>query len=404
VIRKGIVMAALVTTTIVTCLRAARLPNQFATEHWLVDYRFGVVKRGLVGSVVALITAALHTRPSQAAINALAVAAFVIFCAAIVWVSVRMVRRSHWSSEVALAALVFLSSPFVVMSAHLVGYYDNIVVSLAIVSLALVFAGRIGSAAIVQGLSLLVHENTLLIAFPAVVWATFVTAPPSNPPRRRLLPLLLPIVIFALLAVRQGTAPHHLEHSLTQQLSTYPFVATTLPDVRVPHWITIGFWESYVLHQGHFQERLLSQAMIALVFPSMLALVGVLFAGDALAAVSAQAAAVLAICLVPQSMHLLVWDTTRTWTYSILCAFLLLWVDIESGPERPRSSQFARVVALAALLVNAIAVTPLMDGLKEHFEVATRLWLYAPVFAVGVGLARQSPPRRSGEPDGKLVT
>lgn len=399
-------MATLVATTIVTCLRAARLPNQFATEHWLVDYRFGVVKRGLVGSVVALITAALRTRPSQAAINALAVAAFIIFCAAIVWVCVRMLQRSHWSSDVALAALVFLSSPFVVMSAHLIGYYDNIVVSLAIVSLALVFAGRIGSAAIVQGLSLLVHENTLLIAFPAVLWATLVTAPPSSAPRRRLLPLplLLPLAVFGLLVLRQGTAPHHLERSLTQHLATYPFVASALPDVRVPHWVMIGFWDSYVLHQGHVQERLLSQAMIALVFPSMLALLGVLFAGDALAAVSAQAAALLAICLLPQSMHLMVWDTARTWTYSILCAFLLLWIDVESCPERPRSSQFVRFVALAALLVNAIAVTPLMDGLKEHFDVATRVWLYAPVFAVGVGLARLSPPRATGEPDRPLVT
>ena len=403
-IRKAIVTATLLATTIVTCLRAARLPNQFATEHWLVDYRFGVVKRGLVGSVVALVTAALRTRPSQEAINALAVVAFVIFCASIVWVSVRMLRRSHWSSEVTLAALVFVSSPFVVMSAHLVGYYDNIVVSLAIVSLALVFAGRIGSAALVQGVSLLVHENTLLIAFPAVVWAAFLTTSRAGARRQRMLPLLLPIAIFALLVVRQATAPHHLERSLTQHLATYPFVASTLPDVRVPHWITIGFWESYVLHQGHFQERVLSQAMIALVLPSMLALLGVLFAGDALAAVSAHAAAVLAICLLPQSMHLLVWDTARTWTYSILCAFLLVWIDIEISPERPRSGQFVRVVALAALLMNAIEVTPLMDGLKEQFDIATRLWLYAPVFAVGVGLAHRSPPQASGEPDHPLVT
>jgi hypothetical protein len=113
---------------------------------------------------------------------------------------------------------------------------------------------------------------------------------------------------------------------------------------------------------------------------------------------------VVAICLLPQSMHLLVWDTARTWTYSILCAFLLVWIDVESGPGRPRSSQFVRLAGLAALLVNAIAVTPLMDGLREHFDVATRLWLYAPVFAVGLGLARQSPTRASGEPGDALVT
>ena len=403
-IRKAAIVAALVTTTVVTCLRAARLPNNFATEHWLIDYRFGFVKRGLVGSIVAVVAAAFRARPSEAAIQALAIAAFVTFCAAMVWVCIRMVTRSRWSSDVALAALVFLSSPFMVMSAHLVGYYDNIVVMLAIVSLALVFSRRIGFAAIVQGLSLLVHENTLLVTLPVVAWATYRTGPPSASPPRRMLPLLLPIAVFALLLVRQGTAPHHLEHSLTHYVSGFPFVASTLSEVRVPHWITIGFSDSYMLHRGHFQERVLSQAMIALVFPSLLALLGVLFAGDAFAAVSPQTAAVLAICLLPQSMHLLVWDTARTWTYSILGAFLLLWIDVETQPDRPRSSQFVRFVLLAALVVNAIAVTPLMDGLRERFEVTTRLLMYAPIFFVGLGLARQSRRRASGEPGGPVVT
>ena len=403
-IRKGAIVATLVTTTVVTCLRAARLPNSFATEHWLIDYRFGFVKRGLVGSIVAVVAAALRTRPSEAAIQALAVAAFVTFCTAMVWVCIRMLTDSRWSSDVALAALVFLSSPFMVMSAHLVGYYDNIVVMLGIVSLALVFAGRIGSAAIVQALSLLVHENTLLLTLPAVAWATYVTTPPSAALRRRMVPLLVPIVSFALLLLRQATAPHHLERSLTHYLSSYPFVAVTLPDVRVPHWITIGFYDSYMLHHGHFQERVLSPAMIALVFPSLLGLLGVLFAGDTFVAVSPRTAVVLAMCLLPQAMHLLVWDTARTWTYSILCAFLLLWIDVETTPARVRSSQFVRFVLLAALLVNAIAVTPLMDGLRERFEVTTRLLMYAPVFLIGLSLARPSRRRASGEPGGSIVT
>jgi peptidoglycan/LPS O-acetylase OafA/YrhL len=110
------------------------------------------------------------------------------------------------------------------------------------------------------------------------------------------------------------------------------------------------------------------------------------------------------MCLLPQAMHLLVWDTARTWTYSILCAFLLLWIDVETPLARVRSSQFVRFVLLAALLVNAIAVTPLMDGLRERFEVTTRLLMYAPVFLIGLGLARQSRRRASGEPGGSIVT
>src|SRR5262249_48652108 len=158
----------------------------------------------------------------------------------------------------------------------------------------------------------------------------------------------LPVAAFLLIALRLDTAPHRLERSLTAYLSTYPFVAGTIADVRVPHWITITFSDSYRLHQGHFQERILSQPMIALVLPSLLALLGVLFETQGLAAISWQSAIALGICLIPQSMHVMVWDTARIWTYSIVCAFLLLWVTETLGPARRRASPFVVLLALIA--------------------------------------------------------
>jgi hypothetical protein len=388
VIRKCAIAIAMVWALVVTCLRSARLPNNFSKEHWLIDYRFGFVKRGLVGSIVALGTSLAGTRPTEGLINTLAVVLFVIFCAAIVSTGLRIVRVSHWSTDVVLAVLVFLSSPFIVMSAHLVGYYDNIIVVLTLLSLALLFRRRMWAGAAVQSVAILVHENSLLIGLPVFCWGYWLATRRSIPKERRLLPLVLPIAVFVLLTVRLSTAPHRLERLLTDHLSTYPFVAATLADVRVPHWITITFKDSYLLHQGHFQERILSQPMIALVLPSLLALLGVLFETQDVAAVSTESAMLLAVCLIPQSMHVMVWDTARIWTYSILGAFLLLWVDVELRPGRRRTTQFVAFCALIALLVNAIGVTPLMDGLHDQFDVTTRLLLYAPVVAVAITVAR----------------
>ena len=63
-----------------------------------------------------------------------------------------MLRRSRWSPAVVLAVLVFASSPFIVMSAHLIGYYDNMIVVLTIVSLALLLSGRPWTAGVVQAM------------------------------------------------------------------------------------------------------------------------------------------------------------------------------------------------------------------------------------------------------------
>ena len=78
-------------------------------------------------------------------------------------------------------------------------------------------------------------------------------------------PVALAIGAFVMLAASQSVAPRGLEQSLTTHLSSYPFIARSIHDVRVPHWITITFYDSYLLHQGQFLARLLSQAMIGLV-------------------------------------------------------------------------------------------------------------------------------------------
>ena len=38
----------------VTMARAVRYPNDFAEAHWLLDYRFGFIRRGFAGTLLSL--------------------------------------------------------------------------------------------------------------------------------------------------------------------------------------------------------------------------------------------------------------------------------------------------------------------------------------------------------------
>src|SRR5262245_34419577 len=375
---------------VVTTLRAQRLPNDFSKEHWFIDYRFGFVKRGLVGTIVSLATRMAHAQPTERLVNVLSIALFVIFCGVLMVVGLRVVRRSGWSVDAALAVLVFLSSPFLVMSAHLVGYFDDIIILLTILSLAMLAGLHVWAAIAVQIIAILVHENALLIGFPVFAlawWLVGVRARPSPVGRWPLWPIVLPPVTFLILALSQSLAPSGREEALTSYLSTYPFIAKSLPEVRVPHWIMITFYDSFRIHRGQFQGRMFSQSLIGLVLPSMAAMLGFVFDANRIRVASAESLIVLGVCLAPQMMHLLAWDTARIWTYAILCAFLVLWMYVEAFPERKPSSQFVRLVCLVALLLNVIGVTPLMDGLREHFDLNTRLLLYAPMLATAIALA-----------------
>lgn len=47
-VRKGGMIVLIVYTFVITSLRTLRSPNDFAEAHWLLDYRFGFIKRGLI--------------------------------------------------------------------------------------------------------------------------------------------------------------------------------------------------------------------------------------------------------------------------------------------------------------------------------------------------------------------
>lgn len=99
-------------------------------------------------------------------ITALATMAFLVYCATVILLTLRIIHNSGWSKGAVLVALVFLSSPFVVMSAHLNGYYDNIIIMLGVFSVALLLNGKLWLAACLQVLAVLAHENAMILVFP----------------------------------------------------------------------------------------------------------------------------------------------------------------------------------------------------------------------------------------------
>src|SRR5436309_14274965 len=133
--------------------------------------------------------------------------------------------------------------------------------------------------------------------------------------------------------------------------------------------------------------------MLGLVLPTMFAILGVIFGAYRIRDLSASSMFLLAVCLAPQAMHLVAWDTTRIWTYSILSSFLALWVYSETVPAASAPSQFVRLVALLAIVLNVVELTPLMDGLHDRLELTTRILCYAPVIAAALELMLRGEPR-----------
>lgn len=373
---------------VVTISRAIRLPNDFAEAHWLLDYRFGFVKRGLVGALFSLFTGLMQLLPTAQLIATVSGVVFVLYCLLLLAIGMRIIHRSDWSSPSILAVLVFFCSPFMVMSAHLFGYYDDIIIMLAVLSIWLLLKGKIWFAGFVQGISVLVHESSLLIGLPIFCFAWLLVNSQRVKSGARslpLTPLLLPIGAFLVLALSQNLLVRQdFEQSLSRYFSGFAFIQRNRATL-VPEWLTATFAEVYAAEHGQFIVRLSSLEMYGLVFPSMFAILGVVFQLNRIRLVSAESIVLLGVCLAPQLMHLVAWDTARIWTYSILVPFMALWVYAEVFPERADLSNVVGLFCLAALALNIINLTPLMDGESEHLNLKTRLLLYTP--ALGTVLA-----------------
>ncbi len=296
----------------------------------------------------------------------------------------RASRRHQPTSGAWVLGVVFASSPFVVMSAHLLGYFDALLYVFAIVSTALTLRDRPGLAAVISVVAILSHESFILIGFPLVCLAS-VAMLAANEKRSRwrhhLIALCVPVVVFLAISVLQPlmTDAETLRQQLADHLASFGFVPTR--SRRVAEWQTTTFVQFFRQESSHFGERLLDPWGLASFGPSLLALLVFIHASFRIRAFSAFSIFLLGVVCAPLAMHAVAWDTARISTYPIGSAFIASWVLAETRRARGTYTLFL-LVGLPAAVLNVFGRLPLMDGEVERFSDLSRLLMYSPAIAL----------------------
>ena len=389
--RRFLVLCIVAWGMLVTLLRAIRLPNDYAESHWLVDYRFGFVKRGLVGTAFTALSRSTHLPQAAWSIALLSSLFLAISCGALLWASHRILARLQWSRNSFLLVSVFVTSPFVVMSAHLIGYYDDIVLVLTLLSILLVLRGRFWTAGLLQTFAVLVHEISLLTGLPCVLFGVWMVVRRGPAPRSvwAFTPFTLPLLTFAGLASYLSVLDQtHLQSTLTARLSSFAFIA---PDyqVLVPEWLVTSFAEFVRTDRGHFLRRLADPGSLVAVLPSLLVMATFVATHFETRRPARDATWIACVALAPLAMHLLACDTARIWCMAIAGLFWVALVQAELGsPAASGRTEPFRWLAWAALVTNMMVRVPLMDHRLDRFTLVQRLLLYAPLL---IGAAIGSP-------------
>jgi len=151
--------------------RALRFPHPFAKGHWLFNYDYGFVKRGLPGS---LAQPWIHGKTPEELVVFLDGLGLGIHFGSVyltlAWVHRVLSRRESDSAwwATALGVTVFVLSPYVVSEANLCGYFDHLLVMGTIGAIALIRREQYALAGVVAATCMLTHEMFSLFGLPVL--------------------------------------------------------------------------------------------------------------------------------------------------------------------------------------------------------------------------------------------
>lgn len=392
-----LVYVGLIWTLAVTLLRSIRTPNDWAEAHWLISYQFGFIKRGLAGTFIKPILLFNDTQPyAEQTILIFSTLLLITFCIVLCGLCFSIIREHRYNTESVLVSFIFLSSPFIVMIAHLNGYFDNILLLITIWSIVAIRRNRLWGASVLLTLGILVHESICLVGIPSAILAAIIhrqsqpTQGICNTTNRKLtwhyiLPLTPPVSICVLLFGYQSVFVDSiaLMNSLHTYLLQFPFIEDNR-NLLVPAAFANSFIGYLRIESSYFLSRISNPIYLAVNIPGLLIII--LYTIRIMRSIRLPFTRyAMIVPLLPLLLHMIAWDTSRIWTYPIVIAMLTLWtihsIPGTIRPPLPMNACFVVVGILVAIWQLNIHV-PLMDYEIDRFTNIERIGMYIPAVAI----------------------
>jgi hypothetical protein len=410
---KSIACIVLLFSLGITIWRGFQLPMKWAMAHWLVGYDFGFIKRGLIGALFrGFISPVINSPQAGIRIEILTTTVLFLFFGVIFLMTFRMLRRAAFSNEVLLTAALFFTSPYIVMSAHLNGYFDNISVLLTVLSINLIIKRWFFPAAIALTIGILIHEAILVIGIPSAIFAVLLSihrdvknSPSKSKPLffiLRLSPFFLLIATFLFLWIYQD---RYIENRvLERQIHDYLLKFDCLDSEHAQ--IVSGAYAATFISTFKYQIQrtvrdLTFHVHIVQIIPILCLLLVHTYKAMSNRFPKRLFIVAVLVTISSFSMFLIAWDTSRNWTYPLITTMLTLWTVHEFAPttDTPvRSSPFVNAMCFAVIIANIYIHVPLMCGRFDRFLVEDRFLLYLPlIFAFAYFISRdgwgRNPPQ-----------
>lgn len=313
-------------------------------------------------------------------VSAVVLVVFLVACMALV---LRHVRSHDYLPEVVISMLLMLTSAYVVMMGNLNGYFDALIVLLAIAAMSLVNQGHAGLASMLAVVAVLVHETFLFVGLPSLLPHMWLSQNIKKPAMWLLACVSLSLLVFTGLAAVSALGIEGVgrPEKLTEYLSQFPFIASDR-QISAPMSLTKSFLLHWQAQHKYFSGRLLEPAHIVGMFIPLIMLMIHVWRFCRHKEVHSWLWFLLALIIfMPLCLHAIAWDTTRIWTYPFIVVLLAL-SSLSQLPDREgktvRCSWVFPLVVLLVIFLQCQLQYPLMDESIDRFAGLERLWIYGP--------------------------
>ena len=363
-----------------TVSRGLTAPNAYTIAHWLQSYDFGFVKRGLPGELLQPLLQYKSPGEIRLIIHWISAGIFYAFSASLLWSVWLIIERSlnePLRTYPAAATLVFLTSPFLVVSAFLTGYFDQLLGILVILSIFLLSRGALFPVAALSVLGLAIHEMYLLLGLPAVAFAFLVKevaggAGVEEGLRRKTAlracycfgPALLAFVGIALSGLLLSEP---VVKDLRAQVESYGLLTPAVVEDALHH-LEYDFFANFEEMRRRPLDLPQHLRELRIVLPAALFLCASAALSLALCRASRLIPVLILAVLSPLAAHALAWDSFRFTSFTIFHAYAaVLATALMITPQRTRKWEPRLLLLCSPLVVlsGLWASVPLMDGVVD---------------------------------------
>ncbi|NRB41185.1 MAG: hypothetical protein HRU20_22380 [Pseudomonadales bacterium] len=349
---------------ICTLLKGARIPNLWTYTHFLFNYEFGFMRRGLIGAAYGLFN------PTAFAYSSFLYLSLGIFCLNAV-LMLKLISRLTASQDhrIIAAMLIYFSSASIVYQAHSIGFAENIGLSLCLISFLIPsFKSKILFIGPAFSLLLLIHEANMILYFPTLFMSLIFTIDRQNKNQHKALAALSLYFIVLFLFITTQTLDKST--AALMQTSAQQRADLTLNPI---HFELLWHSSENILpllikHWSNPGRLLMFLGSALLLFPLCLILLRYSLALLKHQPISIKILSVLA-SISPLLLHLVAWDTIR-WNALVLssCFLMLINIKLHSHNQHYPNISWQKSLILAVFLVFIQSQVPvlLFDGYQSQ--------------------------------------